>query len=441
MSFTAQIWASLISVAKIATAGYRVLFKGPWCGIYNADNEVIGQLAARNGLYHVEHDITVMSGNIEPKEVVTLKELHHWMGHVTPMAMKHMLDDGAIDRVELDGSSTLSSCKSCKYARMTQRPIKHTWVEPRVSAFGKEIHSNMWGKSPVMMPGHKEYYVSFKDDYSHWTHLKLLATKDETFKAYQDFEVWANTQHGTKIMRLQSDQGGEYLDGEFSKHLRRNGTIRLLTTHNTPEYNRVWEWLNWTLLECTHTLLHASKLPKNLWGEAINHVIWLKNRTMTKALPNGKTLFEMVYGRKPDLGILKEWGCWVWVHDKSGLKLDGRSWVRWWVGYDSESMGAHCIYWGHGRVSVECDVKFSNDDIPILNAVMFEGEKGLNKWEIVQNQSPDNIDETNKDSPKSESPNNNPPQQPKIQQNFSPADEWLGKPFNRTVYSLVATRE
>ena len=161
---------------------------------------------------------------------------------------------------------------------------------------------------------------------------------------------------------------------------------------------------------------------------------------MTKALPNGKTPFEMVYGRKPDLGSLKEWGCWVWVHDKSGSKLDGRSQVGWWVGYDSESTGAHRIYWGHGRVSIECDVKFSNDDVPILNAVTFKGEKGLNKCEIVQNQSPD--DETNKeDSPKPEPPNDDPPQQPEIQQNSSPADEWLGKPFNWTVDSLVTTRE
>ena len=105
-------------------------------------------------------------------------------------------------------------------------------------------------------------------------------------------------------------------------------------------------------------------------------------------------------------------------------------------------MGAHCIYWGHGRVSIERDVKFSNDDIPILNAVTFEGEKGLNKRGIIQNQSPDDIDKTNKeDSPKPEPPNDDPPQQPKIQQNSSPADKWLGKPFNWTVDSLVATRE
>ena len=60
---------TLISIAKIAAAGYRVLFKGPWCRIYNADNDVIGQLAARNGLYRVEHDIAAMTGNIKPRRL------------------------------------------------------------------------------------------------------------------------------------------------------------------------------------------------------------------------------------------------------------------------------------------------------------------------------------------------------------------------------------
>ena len=79
----------------------------------------------RNGLYRVDHDIAAMTGNIEPKEVVTLEELHCWMGHIAPMAMKCMLDDGAVDGVKLDGSSTLSSCESWEYAKITQRPIKH----------------------------------------------------------------------------------------------------------------------------------------------------------------------------------------------------------------------------------------------------------------------------------------------------------------------------
>ena len=44
-------------------------------------------------------------------------------------------------------------------------------------------------------------------------------------------------------------------------------------------------------------MLHSCKLPKNLWGETITHVVWLKNRTTTHALPEGKTPYEMMYGK------------------------------------------------------------------------------------------------------------------------------------------------
>jgi hypothetical protein len=53
-------------------------------------------------------------------------------------------------------------------------------------------------------------------------------------------------------------------------------------------------------------MLHASKLPKGLWGEALQHTTWLKNCTSTKALDN-KTPHEALTSFKPDLSNLKEW--------------------------------------------------------------------------------------------------------------------------------------
>lgn len=99
--------------------------------------------------------------------------------------------------------------------------------------------------------------------------------------------------------------------------------MQKLTVHDTPEYNGVSKCLNWTLLEQTHALLHSSKLPKNLWGEAITHVVWLKNRTPTHGLPGEKTPFEVLYGKKLDLSGLREWGNRVWVHTMVDTKLDG----------------------------------------------------------------------------------------------------------------------
>ena len=54
-------------------------------------------------------------------------------------------------------------------------------------------------------------------------------------------------------------------------------------------------------------MLHSSGLLKFLWGEAINHAVYLKNQTGTKAL-EGKTPYEVFYGVKPNLKGLPEFG-------------------------------------------------------------------------------------------------------------------------------------
>jgi transposase InsO family protein len=138
-----------------------------------------------------------------------------------------------------------------------------------------------------------------------YTVTYLLHTKDEALEAYKSFEAWAITQgHCTVIKVLRSDRGGEYLSGAFDQHLKKAGTARKLTTHDTPQLNGVAERLNRTLLERIRALTHASGLPKSLWGEALRHAAWLKNRTAMCAL-DGKTPFEALYGRPPDLSTLR----------------------------------------------------------------------------------------------------------------------------------------
>ena len=97
-------------------------------------------------------------------------------------------------------------------------------------------------------------------------------------------------------------------------------------------------------MEKTRAFLHSSGAPKFLWEEAVNHAVWLKNRSATRALENGKTPYEMLTGEKPNLAGLREWGTKVWVHNKNGSKLDGRSKIGRWVGFEEVS-DAHRIYW------------------------------------------------------------------------------------------------
>jgi hypothetical protein len=85
--------------------------------------------------------------------------------------------------------------------------------------------------------------------------------------------------------------------------------------------------------------------------------------------------FEMLTGRKPNLGKLCKFSSKVWVHNILGSKLDGRSCIGKWVGFDEES-NAHRIYWPeNGRVSVERSVKFDDKWVVIPREVMVEGER------------------------------------------------------------------
>ncbi|KAG2074323.1 hypothetical protein BDR04DRAFT_994023, partial [Suillus decipiens] len=69
-------------------------------------------------------------------------------------------------------------------------------------------------------------------------------------------------------------------------------------------------------------MLHESGLPCFLWGEAVHHAVWLKNRMPTKAL-DGATPLETATGKKPDLHNVHPWGSKVWVCTESGTKLEG----------------------------------------------------------------------------------------------------------------------
>jgi hypothetical protein len=99
-------------------------------------------------------------------------------------------------------------------------------------------------------------------------------------------------------------------------------------------------------------------LPKNLWGEAAHHILWLINQTTTKAVV-GMTPFEAVFGRKPNLQDVCEWGKKVWVHVEKGNKSGGCVCEVHCVGIDYSTTYRFQIYWPDtGTVTIEWNIHF-----------------------------------------------------------------------------------
>jgi len=239
--------------------------------------------------------------------------LHCRLVHIAPNTIRVLVRRGAVEGMELIDSNTPFICDSYEHAKLTCKVIQKEWEALLADAFGAEVHTNLWGLSPTLSLGKRKYYITFTDNHTCYTCLKILLTKDEALDAYKDFVAWAQTQHGVCIKHLCSDCGGEYTSGAFSWFLKEQGTEHCLTTHNTLQHNSIAESLNHRLVERVHALLHQSGLPKMLWAEALHFTVWVKNRTLTRVLGN-VTPFEKLTRQKPNIAGVPEWGQRMWVH-------------------------------------------------------------------------------------------------------------------------------
>jgi len=162
-----------------------------------------------------------------------MEQLHRRMGHISPIIAEKLVKNGFVTGVRLETTAAGDPffCESCVYAKATRKPVSKTREGERATEFGGEVHSDLWGPSPVQSLGRKRYYITFTDDKTRLTNLYFLAKKDEAFASYKEYDAWCNTQLGAHVKIFHSDRGGEYLGKEFTLYLRSKGTKSKLTIY------------------------------------------------------------------------------------------------------------------------------------------------------------------------------------------------------------------
>ncbi|KAL8147684.1 hypothetical protein AgCh_005128 [Apium graveolens] len=102
-----------------------------------------------------------------------------------------------------------------------------------------------------------------------------LSEAFEKFKEYKH-EVEKQTKHS--IITLRSDQGGEYLNGEFLDYLKENGIVSQWTPPYIPQLNGVSERRNQTLLDMVRSMMSYANLSVFLWGYVLETSAYLLNK-------------------------------------------------------------------------------------------------------------------------------------------------------------------
>jgi transposase InsO family protein len=131
------------------------------------------------------------------------------------------------------------------------------------------LHLDLFGPSTYDTLGGRRYGLVIMDDYSRYTWVFLLKSKDETHKFFTKFDKQAEWTFEEVIKTIRTDNGSELKNYAMEDFMGEEGIKHEFSALYTPQQNGVVERKNRTIIEMARTMLDEFKSPHNFWGEAI----------------------------------------------------------------------------------------------------------------------------------------------------------------------------
>lgn len=148
------------------------------------------------------------------------------------------------------------------------------------------------------------YAIVFTDEATRYKMPYFLNAKSEVPNAIRKFVADVSRMlQGTKVRRIHSDNAGEFISHEAMDFAAEKGFSIANSGKYAPQQNGMAERGWRTVDEMATCLLEAAGLGKEFWAEAMNHAVYLLNRSPTEVL-DGETPYFKLFGKKADLSHL-----------------------------------------------------------------------------------------------------------------------------------------
>ncbi|WVZ77026.1 hypothetical protein U9M48_024929 [Paspalum notatum var. saurae] len=161
--------------------------------------------------------------------------------------------------------------------------------------------------------------------------------KRETLDKFEIFAKRAQREFGLNIVKVRSDNGSEFKNYKVDEWCDEEGIKHEFSATYTPQQNGVVERKNKTLITLARAMLDDYGTSEDFWAEAINTACHASNRVYLHRLL-GKTRYELLIGRKPNISYFWVLGCKCFIYKKKRLSnFEKRCDVGFFVGYASNS--------------------------------------------------------------------------------------------------------
>ncbi|KAJ9557546.1 hypothetical protein OSB04_012160 [Centaurea solstitialis] len=284
---------------------------------------------------------------------------HRRMGHMNIKTMNLLVKNQLVRGLPPKEFTLDDNCVACLKGKQHKASHKSKTINT-ISAPLQLLHMDLFGPTNVMSIGKKSYCLVIIDDYSRFTWVFFLRTKDETSGLIKPFVKRVENQVNLRVKVIRSDNGTEFKNADLNSFCEEKGIERQFSAPRTPQQNGVAERRNRTLIEAARTMLADSKLPITFWAEAVNTACYVQNRVHV-VKSKGKTPYELFKNKKPFIGFFVPFGCPCSIlNTKTHLgKFDSKADDGFFVGYSIQSKAVRVFNTVSRTIEESDNVKFN----------------------------------------------------------------------------------
>ncbi|GJS62477.1 putative ribonuclease H-like domain-containing protein [Tanacetum coccineum] len=338
---------NLFSVSQMCDKKNKVLFTDSECLVLSPEfklpdeNQVLLRIPRQNNMYSFNLENIVPSGGLACLIAkATIDESNKWhrrLGHVNFKNLNKLVKGNLVRGLPSKIFQNDHTCVACQKGKQHKASCKAKSVSS-ISQPLQLLHMDLFGPTSVRSLNHKTYCLVITDDFSRFSWVFFLRTKDETSGILKDFIRQIENQLNQKVKSIRCDNGTKFKNRDFIEFCGSKGIKREYSNVRTPQQNGVAERKNMTLIEAARTMLADSFLPNTFWAEAVSTACYVLNRVLVTK-PQNKTPYELITGKIPIISYIRPFGCHVTILntiDHLG-KFDGKSDEGFLVGYSLQS--------------------------------------------------------------------------------------------------------
>ncbi|GJX71167.1 retrovirus-related pol polyprotein from transposon TNT 1-94 [Tanacetum coccineum] len=194
---------------------------------------------------------------------------HRRLSHLNIGTLNHLAKQGlgrGLPKQKFKKDRLCLACSLGKSKKSSHKPKAEDTNQEKLYL----LHMDLCGPMRIESINRKKYILVFVDDYSRFTWVKFLRSKDETheviIKCLKQIQVRLNA----TVRNVKTDNGNEFVNQTVKDYYENVRITHQTSIARTPQQNAVVERRNRTLVEVARTMLIYSKALLYLWAEAIS---------------------------------------------------------------------------------------------------------------------------------------------------------------------------